>query len=307
MRIAHLILAHSDPVHIGRLVRRLASFSDVFVHIDASKNVDEYINEVGYIENCFFVSNRIHCSWGGWNAVVAEMNLIEKALECNKYDRLVFLQGADYLLKADDEIVDFFKQNEQVEFVRACCCTSENDPYFWDKCRYYLFYNNKNLLKRIANKLVRLFRLKIRDGYIYESGKKYEVYWGSAQWAITSECATHVLDFYKKHNQFNRWFLHAFPADELYVPTVVMNSKFRELTTAHGPEKAIKGLTNWRNLHYFEYLPGSIKIFKSEDYLFLKSRKELYIRKVNSADSKDLLDLLDEDNMRVQQEKHLTS
>jgi hypothetical protein len=236
---------------------------------------------------------------GGWNAVSAEMKLMKTALENNQYDRLVFLQGADYPLKTDKEITEFFESHRATEFVRACCCTGVNDPYFYDKCRYYLFFNNVTILKKVYNKLVRLLKLKIRDGYIHELGKKYEVYWGSAQWAITRECAQYLIDFYKNHTTFNNWFLHAFPADELYVQTVVMNSKFREFTTAHGPEKAKAGLGNWRNLHYFEYLPGAIRIYKADDYHFLKSKQELYIRKLNSSDSKELLDLLDRDNLKI--------
>ena len=53
---------------------------------------------------------------GGWNAVVAEMKLLELALNSGSYDRIVFLQGADYPLKTDIEIYNFFlkKQEDRV-------------------------------------------------------------------------------------------------------------------------------------------------------------------------------------------------
>jgi hypothetical protein len=34
----------------------------------------------------------------------------------------------------------------------------------------------------------------------------------------------------------------------------------RALTTASGPEEARVGLVNWRNLHYFEYLPVKLSL-----------------------------------------------
>lgn len=118
------------------------------------------------------------------------------------------------------------------------------------------------------------------------------VYWGSAQWALTYNCSKYIVDFYKNHPHFNKWFKSSFPSDELYFPTVVMNSPYRSNTTYHGPEPEKKGLCNWRNLHYFEY-PKYIRVFTKEDFQFLKKLKELYIRKVNTECSSGLLDLID--------------
>lgn len=297
IRIAHLILAHKDPQHVGRLARRLSAFSDIFIHVDSRSNDYEFKNETRNLKNCNYVLERVHCPWGGWNAVIAEMKLLELTLNSGSYDRIVFLQGADYPLKTDSEIFNFFLKNKNTEFVRACCCTGVDHSYFHEKCRYILFYNKKSILYKIVNKITRLLRLKLRDGWIHEDDKKYQVYWGSAQWAITNKCAEYILDFYKNHTIFNKWFLRAFPSDELYVPTVVMNSKFTNSTTTGGPEPSKPGLTNWRNLHYFEYLPSFIKVFTERDFIDLSSKKELYLRKVNSYKSGRLLDMLDENNI----------
>ena len=79
----------------------------------------------------------------------------------------------------------------------------------------------------------------------------------------------------------------------MYFATVVMNSPFAASTAAGGPEPAQKGLVNWRNLHYFEY-PGSIRVYEEKDLPFILNLPELYIRKVNTAQSTALLDRLDE-------------
>lgn len=293
MQIAHLILAHDDPKHIGRLVRRLSSFSDVFIHIDKNADINVFKDAVGNIENCFFAEKRIHCAWGSWNPVVAEIELIRVALEHEKYDRLVFLQGADYPLKSNEYMKSFYQNNQGVEFVRACCCTGVADPYFYEKCRYLLFYNNTNKLKTLANIITMKYQIKLRDGYIRDDGKKYKVYWGSAQWAITGKCANYILEYYDTHAKFNRWFWNSFPADELYFSTIVMNSPFRDATLYHGPEPAKRGLVEWRNLHYFIYLPGKIKVFNETDFELLSNRSELYVRKVNTKESTVLLDRIE--------------
>ena len=161
IRIAHLILAHKDPQHVGRLARRLSAFSDIFIHVDSKSNDYEFKNETQNLKNCKYVSERVHCSWGGWNAIVAEMKLIELALNSGSYDRIVFLQGADYPLKTDIEIYNFFLKNKNTEFVRACCCTGVNHPAFYNKCRYILFYNRKKYFLQNSQQTNKIIQTKI--------------------------------------------------------------------------------------------------------------------------------------------------
>ncbi len=291
MELAHVILAHQDPIHIKRLANRLSSFSDVYIHIDAKADIELFRLDHPRV---FFLDQRHHCTWGAWDAVRAEIELLRTALSRKNYDRIVFLQGADYPLKSDGEIFSFFESHRETEFMRACQCTGVESPYFYNKCRYYLFYNKPNLLKKVLNKLTRIFNLRLRSGYIKDGEEKYPVYWGSAQWAITGEFARYLLEFYDSHPRFNRWFYHSFPADELYFPTVMMNSPFSVKTQKGGAEEAVAGLQNWRNLHFFEYLPGSIRVFTKEDAAFVASLPDLYIRKVNTKESEELLDLLDQ-------------
>lgn len=135
----------------------------------------------------------------------------------------------------------------------------------------------------------------VRDGFIHEGGKKLNVYWGSALWAITRACANYVIDFFDSHSKVFKWFKHALPVDELFFNTIIMNSPFVENIFYNNTEP-VKGLVNLRNLHYFEY-PTVIKIFTLADLSMLKKRDELYIRKVNTKESSELLDVLDELHM----------
>lgn len=288
-----MILAHTDPKHIQRLARRLSSFSDVFIHIDSSVDIElfkEGLNDL----NVYFLEKRFHCEWGGGgNAVEAEIALLEFAQKNKRYERFVFLQGADYPIKSNQYIQQFYEKNINVEYIRACNCTLSDDPYFYEKCRYYLYPNHRNLIKKVHDKVIRYFRICLKNGKIYDGKMTYDVFWGTAQWSITGDFAEYVVAFFRNNPEFNRWFLHSFPADELYFCTVIMNSEFRERTLSGGPEPARRGLANWRNLHYFEY-SDSVRIFTDSDYQLLKNCKELYARKVNTEKSKKLLDMLDD-------------
>lgn len=135
--------------------------------------------------------------------------------------------------------------------------------------------------------------LYIRSGCYREGEERYPCYWGSAQWALTAECGAFMLDFVKGHPGFVRYYSHIFPCDETFFASILYNSEFARRTAKCGPEPEKRYLVNWRNLHYFEY-PKQIRIFRQEDYEFLRQREELFVRKVCTGQSDGLLDMLDE-------------
>ena len=273
-RIAHLVMAHTDPEHLVRLSNRLTEFSDVFIHIDSNIPIEKFQEPLKQNKRCYFVKTRHRTAWGSWAAVSAEITLLEEALATGTYDRFVFLQGSDYPIKSNHAIQSFFDEHNGIEFLRACRCTDSPDKYFYGRCRHYVFPNKRNVLKKIADRITRKLDIKLRDGWIYDSGDRYPVYWGSAQWAITRDFAQYAVVFYKNHKEFNRWFYNAFPADEMYFATIIMNSEFAVSTIAGGPEAEKPGLTNWRNLHYFEY-GKAIRVLTYEDKDLLVNGKEL--------------------------------
>lgn len=224
--------------------------------------------------------------------------MLRFALSKQDYDRIIFLQGSDYPIKSPQHILSFFLENLRVEFIRGCSISRSNNRFLYDKCRYYMYPNKRNLYTRFVQKVTLKFDIKIRDGFIHENGNKYEVYWGSAQWAITGECARYIVQWYDNHKLFNKWFLHAYTADETYFVTVIMNSPFREKTSHCGPEPEARPLNNWRNLTYFDYDHDKhlCKIMKEEDYPEIVHLNELYVRKVNTVESKTLLELIDRNN-----------
>ena len=293
MKIAHIILAHKDPQHITRLSRLLSTFSDVYIHIDSLCDIDEYKKNLKDKTNVYFAEERYHCSWAGYNAVEAEIVLLKMAAE-KKYDRYTFLQGADYPIKPINEIIHFYENHKSINFNRACCCTNNKKSYFYSRCRYHLFYNNRNIVKQCANILTKCLHLKLRDGYIHEEDGNYKVFWGTAQWSYTHDCVKYIIDFHKNHKKFNKWFHTAFAVDEMYFASIVMNSDFKRTTLMGGDEPAKKRLVSWRNLHYFEYIRLHIKIHTLEDFPFIQNLNDLYLRKVTTEESTPLLDKLDE-------------
>ena len=300
--IAHLVLAHADVHHVTRLVKRLSAFSDVFLHYDSESDDNELLLNLHDLigHGVYYLQPRRHCAWGGYNAVQCEIELLRFALSTSNYKRLVFLQGADYPIKTDAEIVEFFNRHTATEFIRGCPISASKDKQLYNKSRYFLFINYSNLLTRIANKLTRSLDLKLRDGYIHCGRDAYTVYWGSAQWALTGECAKYVINWHDDHPKYNRWFYYSLTCDETYFVTTVMNSKYASSTLYGRAELEHNELNNWRNLTYFDYSydpkKRGCKVFTELDVDELLLTNELYARKVNTELSTALLDKLDERN-----------
>lgn len=292
MNIAYLIIAHTDPEHITRLAKKILykNYVDVYIHIDNKVKIDPFVSGLKDIERINFVENRISVNWGGYSSVEATLSLLKQASK-KKYDRYILLQGLDYPLRSNKEILSFFEESPQVEFIRGCKITDSTDKFHYAKVKSYWYFDNINLLKRIYNKLNTLLPLQFRKGYIYD-GKRFDIYWGSAQWALTHECVQYILDFSRTHSQFNDYFKHVFPPDETYFHTIIFNSKFSIFTSSGGPEPARRGLHNWQNLHYFEY-ENSIKVYELRDYYYLQTLDHLFFRKATSDKSRNLLDKID--------------
>lgn len=297
MKIAYLIMCHMDPKFVQRTAKRLSNDRNhVFIHVDKKQDISEYIFTHN---NVHFCKNRVENYWGGWNSVIATINLLKEAIETESFDRYVLLQGQDYPLYSNDYIEEFFSNHLDVEFCRAYKLTDTRDDKDAMKIYGYWFIDKpkSNIIKFLRYPIKKICSIcnakliKYRKGYYTENGVRYDIYSGWAQWAITDQCAKYILDFHQNHNKFNLYFKYSFPPDEIYFHTIIYNSKFADKTVDGG---LIDSRSNDKllNLTYFEY-PDQIVVFKSiQDYNKLINSGFLFARKLNSS-SESLLNYID--------------
>lgn len=297
MKIAYLLLCHMDPRFVKRTAKKLVSEKNhVFIHVDKKQDIKEYLFDNS---NVHFCKNRVVNTWGGWNSIVATINIIKDAMKVENFDRYVLLQGQDYPLYSNEYIEKYFKRYNDIEFCRAYNLTNTKDCRDAMKIYGYWFLDqpkNKSIkflrypLKKITSMLNKKC-IKYRRGFYSKSKKRYLIYSGWAQWALTGECVKYIINFYDNNPKFNFYFKHSFPPDETYFHTIIYNSEFVHKTLDRG---AIEKRNNESllNLTYFEY-PDQIRVFKSiDDYSKLIKSGYLFARKLNSS-SEELLDYID--------------
>lgn len=307
MKIAYIILAHTDPTHIARLSNKITinTLNKAFIHVDKKVDSAPFISAC-YAKNnssIIFIKNRVSVHWAGYSSIEATISSFSEIINTNEhFDRFVILQGLDYPLKSNKEIDSFFEANPKTEFIRAINETHSKNFKDKHKYRYYWCWDKKNLFEKVLNKIdILFFKLRIplwiKKPYLkLNDNTTYEIYRGWAHFAITEDAVKYIIDFNKNHPEYNKYFQSVYSSDESYFHTILYNSKLFSSRLPKGCplEQSKRSNENLLNLTYFEYPPEGVRVFKNKDeFEFLKKTNYLYFRKTTTENSKELLDYID--------------
>ena len=140
MKIAYLILCHTDPKHIARLAEKVTKDTDdeVFVHVDRKSDIVPFEQELRENTYAHIIKQRLNVYWGGYSSIEATIELFRTALSTGYFDCFVILQGLEYPIKTNREIHEFFEVNKDKEFIRAQNITDCNNKREIHK--YYLYW-----------------------------------------------------------------------------------------------------------------------------------------------------------------------
>ena len=109
-RICFLIAAHKNQGQLLRLINHLKKDFDIYVHIDKKSKLNlESFDNVNIYKS-------IKVYHGGVSQVAATLFLIREAFK-NNYERYIFISGQDVPLKTNKEIINFFDENKDKEFI----------------------------------------------------------------------------------------------------------------------------------------------------------------------------------------------
>jgi len=215
MRIAHLILAHKNPLQLERLIIALQHASFFFyIHLDKKASVQQF-KYLSKYNNVFFIKNRAKIYWAGYGTIQATVNGIREILPA-KYDYINVISGQDFPLKSAEEIYSFFLQNAGKQFIT---CESVKDTWREAEVRikkYHLInwrIPGKFQLEKIINRI--LPERKFPLNYIIV---------GRSNWfAVTFDAAKYIIDFLDAHPEVVRFFKLSWGADELIFSTILYN------------------------------------------------------------------------------------
>ena len=277
MKLAHLILAHSNPGQLKRLVDKLAhSDSHIYIHLDKKTDITPFL-PIADNDRVSFISNRIKVYWGGYSIVQATINSFEEILATGiAFDHINLLSGQDYPIKSTEHIHQFLEQNKGKIFMHSLSVKNEWQEAIPRIERYHLA--NLKLpagtyrVEQVMNAI--LPKRKMPEGIVAM---------GRSQWFTASrESIAYIVDYVKREQWVSKFFKMSWAADELIFQTILFNSPF-------------KGHMVNNNLLYVDWSEGkaSPKLLTMEDAAALKASDKLFARKFNSEADSAVLDYID--------------
>ena len=284
---AYLIMAHNDFTVLEKELKLLDNENnDIYLHIDKKvKNFDfDYFKNLIKKSNLYF-TKRLDVRWGSFKQIECEY-LLFKTASVNNYSYYHLLSGIDMPLKSQIEIYKFFKENKGKEFV--CFDNHKNVSISaLERVKYYHFFTS---LARSKNKLLRKFfqkfhfhSLKIQKKLKVNRLKKvnYEFRKGANWVSVTNEFVKYLLS---KEKEVKKIFKYSYCADELFVQTIIYNSKFYQnvYSKKNDDYLGIKRFIDWQR--------GEPYTFTIEDYDLLMNSNCFWARKFSSQKDKEIID-----------------
>ncbi len=276
MKIAHLILAHNQPVQLARLIGSLQhTDADIYIHLDAKADVKKFA-ELQAFPQVFFIQKRVKVYWGSFSMVQATLNSFEEISRTGtKYGYLNLLSGQDYPLKSPQFIHDFLELNKGSIFMNYLLFEPDWQEAIPRINKYHFNYYNipgRFILQNLVNRV--LPARKIPDQWTPV---------GRSQWfTIPMECVIYILEFWKRNKQFERFMKLTWGPDEFVFQTILYNSIHRSRMVNN-------------DLRYIDWSAGgaSPKTLTMADAGKLTDPQKLFARKFDISKDVQVLDHID--------------
>ena len=302
MQKNYLILAHKNPLQLGRMIERLDDgASKFFIHLDAKTPIEPFAAclEGAHIR---FIDKRERCVWGDFSIVRATIHLMEAASK--EQGVFILMSGQDYPIQSQGHINAFLERNKDFDFIEIEPLEEKWKPKMVkDKLEHYHILHSEerghsncyapfrhcsvfqkvrtlmHLLKgRLSQKNFRLLCSLPKRVAPFE-----RQYAGSQFWAFSERTFYAVLNYIREHKAaLEEYYKYTSSPDEVYFHSVLMDLVAKDST--------IKLKEQITYVNYFR----KNNVFITEDFDKLTSEKgKLFARKFDTDIDIEILNKLD--------------
>lgn len=285
MKLAVVVLAHTHPQQLERLVRRLRpTVDDVVIHVNrvAEDVYQDSRRRLADDAHVHFVEQRHRVRWGQYSVVEASLAGLRHLRTLGRYDRVLLMSGQDYPVRPLPEIRAFFEDRPHQQLMELFRLDQPNwfetqaGPYAPMRRigRYHLFFRS---------------RLHVDLPLPRHLPADLVPHGGSFWWSLTGDCVEHVLDTVDRNPALERYFRHTFLADETFYQTIVGSSPF-----ADALDQDFRRYVDWTNPN-----PTPPRVLEMEDYDKVVASTALFARKMDPVRSAEVLDRIDRELLDV--------
>jgi len=223
MKHAYCIMAHGNWTTLQKLVDCLDDErNDVYIHVD-KKSYDDYsikVNLTGGVKckhSSLKVFSLLDVRWSDVSQVEAELSLYRAVLESHvAYSRIHLISGQDLPIKPINEIIEFFEQNRNVEFIAS--------RYAQKYYHFFVRIRRKNKIFEISRKI--LVAIQMAIGVDRLKNCDLHFHYGSNWCSLTQEAVSYIVEMYPHYKDV---FRRTTSSDELYKQMLLdkAGSKFK--------------------------------------------------------------------------------
>jgi hypothetical protein len=298
----YVVLAHDQPGHLSRLVRRLAAPDAGFVvHIDGHVDAQPFTEALAGVPNVVFVEPRVRVRWAAFSQVGSTLRALEAGLERwgLRPTHFIVLSGADYPVKSNEYIREHFRTRSGQQFVRRFDIVDSGDRRQLRRirARHFRQLADRRTFARkplfVVEYVLRAFPRRLPAGVRFTSGSNWI--------AVTSEFAAWCVASARDERSFTRLFHGMFGPDEIYFHTQLDRSPYRDSAPAVEPYYDVTALGGpWRygNVHYLHPIVAITDVSTAQ--AAAEDPEVLFARKFDERLSVEALRHLDSSTTRVE-------
>lgn len=273
-RHAYCIIAHNEPKILETLVEMIDDKrNDIFLLVDKKTDIGIY-EGIHPHKAKLHLCPRVDIRWGDTSQILAELTLFEFAYEHGPYQIYHLLSGVDLPIKSQDYIHNFIADNPNTEFVGFV--SQEEQGQLEYKTNYYHFFT---YFAQSSNASIRKIAIKA-DGIFIKAQRllgikrkcKTPLKKGCNWCSITNELVSYLIE---NKNAILHNFAYMLCADEIFLQTIVWNSKYKENIFAKEEYASCLREINWTKGSPYIWGSGDFE----EDEKILKGSGALFARK----------------------------
>lgn len=283
MKHAYLIMAHNDFELLEVLIKTLDyKQNDIYLHVDKKVKNFDYDKFSNLVQNAnIYFSKRIDVKWGSYKQIECTIMLLKMAIQ-KKHSYYHFISGVDLPLLPADKIYNYFEQSGK-NFVAFDDYNNISDFYIERVKYYHIFQNYWRYKNELISKIAKYLRRKfvIFQKYIGINRTKklnYQFRKGANWFSITEECAKYILN----NKKILKLFKHSYCGDELFIQTIIYNSKFKNTLYIDKNGKPT-------NSRYVDWIKGNPATLEMEDYKSIVDSNMIFARKFSTKKDKNII------------------
>lgn len=290
MKHAYLIMAHNEPYILEKLLKLIDDErNDIYLHIDKKwKEFDFEKFKKFVIKGHLYFTDRLDVKWGSFSQIECELLLMKTASKNDRYAYYHLISGIDLPLTTQDVMHKFYDSMQGTEFI-----SFDNHKMAYqdtlNRIKYYYAFteykHSRNIFAKVVWEFLNRLSLGIQKLFRVNRLKKvdYEIRKGANWISVTDDCVRYILS---KNDEIYKMYSHSICADELFVQTIVYNSKFykRVISKDNDDFLYIKRHIDWNR--------GKPYTFKVEDFGEIINSNCFFARKFSTKVDKKIIDMI---------------